>query len=216
MTMPAVVIARSLGRQLYNPIWQQLKDFTNTRTANTLDEIWMLEHEPVFTQGQAGKAEHLLQPGKIPLVQSDRGGQITYHGPGQLILYLLVDINSKKLNVRQIVTHIEQAVVQVLASYNIAATTRSDAPGVYVNDAKICAVGLRVRHGCTYHGLSLNVNMDLEPFSRINPCGYAGMQVTQLSELVSDLRGPTSVELVGKQLLSLLATQIGYSEIKYE
>jgi lipoyl(octanoyl) transferase len=163
-----------------------MQTFTNQRDADTCDEIWLLQHEPVFTQGQAGKAEHLLNPGNIPVVQTDRGGQITYHGPGQLVAYLLLDLRRRKLGVRDVVTLMENAVIDLLASLDIKASAKPDAPGVYVNDNKIASLGLRVRRGCSFHGLALNVDMDLEPFLRINPCGYAGMQMTQVKNLVDD------------------------------
>lgn len=207
--MNEVVKTQFLGRQQYSAIWQQQKEFTYNRDLQTVDQIWLLEHDPVYTQGQAGKPEHLIDAKEIPVVQSDRGGQITYHGPGQLIVYLLTDIGRKKLNIRQFVTILEQAVIDLLASYNITATTHASAPGVYVDNAKICSLGLRVRKGRTYHGLSLNVAMDLEPFTRINPCGYKGMQVVQLQ----DLCGPTSLETVGKQLLAILTDKIGYAGV---
>lgn len=210
--MREVVRIQSLGQLPYGAVWQQLKDFTYKREASTTDEIWLLEHDPVFTQGQAGKPEHVLNPGSIAIVQSDRGGQVTYHGPGQLIMYLLVDIGRKKINVREFVCHIEKAVIELLDGYNIKATTKTNAPGVYVGDAKICSLGLRVRHGRTYHGLSLNVNMDLEPFSRINPCGFSNLEVVQ----ISDLGGPKSVVTVGQQLLEILTKHIGYEDIIYE
>lgn len=210
--MNEVVITQFLGSQQYSSIWQKQKDFTYARDAQTTDQIWILEHEAVYTQGQAGKPEHILQVQDIPVVQSDRGGQVTYHGPGQLIIYLLTDIGRKQLNVRQFVTIIEQAVIELLAGYNIVATTHATAPGVYVDNAKICSLGLRVRKGRTYHGLSLNVAMNLEPFSRINPCGYKGMQVVQLQ----DLGGPASVEIVGNQLLAILIQKIGYGGVSYD
>lgn len=199
---------KHLGLQAYEPIWQELKVFTHNRTAHTPDEIWVLEHNPVYTQGQAGKPEHLLNPGDIPIVQSDRGGQVTYHGPGQLIVYFLIDLQRKKINVRQFLDILEQSVIDLLAQYNIAANADKFAPGVYVNQEKICSLGLRVRHGRTYHGLSLNVKMDLEPFTRINPCGYAGMRVTQISAFNSEV----SLNKITEQLLQILQQRIGYDE----
>lgn len=203
---PNLIKIKNLGQQEYAPVWQQMKLFTHNRTAATTDEIWLLEHDPVYTQGQAGKAEHLLNPGDIPVLQSDRGGQVTYHGPGQLIVYLLTDIQRKKINVREFICLLEQAVLELLAIYNIQGELNPAAPGVYVNQAKICSLGLRVRHGCTYHGLSLNVAMDLEPFSRINPCGYVGMQVTQ----IKDFKATVMLAMVKKQLLDILVSKIGY------
>ncbi|MBI4937368.1 MAG: lipoyl(octanoyl) transferase LipB [Nitrosomonadales bacterium] len=160
-----------------------MTEFTAVRTAGTPDEIWLLQHPAVYTQGQAGKPEHLLRPGEIPVVRIDRGGQITYHGPGQIIAYLLLDLRRRKINVRQLVRLMERAAIDLLAQYGVAAEGREDAPGVYVGDAKIAALGLKIRNGCCYHGLALNVDMDLEPFARINPCGFAGLRVTQVRDL---------------------------------
>ena len=175
------------GLEEYAITWQAMRDFTDTRTADTQDEIWILQHPAVFTQGQAGKAEHLINPGNIPITQSDRGGQITYHGPGQIIAYLLLDLRRLKLGPRQLVTRIETAMINLLAEYQIEARARCDAPGVYVDDAKICSLGLRIRKGCSYHGLALNIDMDLEPFSRINPCGFKDLPITQMSNLQPNL-----------------------------
>ncbi len=192
---------KDLGRTEYQPVFAAMRSFTEGRQESTADEIWLTEHDAVFTQGQAGKAEHLLAPGDIPVVQTDRGGQVTYHGPGQIVGYLLFDLRRMGISVRGLVTGIESAIVKVLAEYGIEGAPRADAPGVYVNGAKIAALGLRVRRGCSYHGLSLNVNMDLEPFSRINPCGLLGMQVTQ----ISDLGGPADIADVQELLLAKLA-----------
>lgn len=183
MSITEQLVIRQLGLQDYSRIWQAMQQFTDLRDSNTPDEIWLLEHPPVFTQGQAGKAEHLLFPGDIPVVQVDRGGQVTYHGPGQLVAYVLLDIKRRNLGVRQLVSMLENILIELLRRYNINAEARPDAPGVYVAGAKIASLGLRVRKGCTFHGLALNVQMDMEPFSRINPCGYAGMQMVQCSEL---------------------------------
>lgn len=172
---------RYLGRMDYEPVWDAMKAYTDTRDSSSGDEIWVVEHPPVFTQGQAGKAEHVLAPGSIPVVQVDRGGQVTYHGPGQLVVYFLIDIRRRKLGVRQLVTAIEETVVQALQRFGIRAAPRADAPGVYIGEQKVCSLGLRIRRGCSFHGLALNVNMDMEPFLRINPCGYAGMEMTQTS-----------------------------------
>ncbi|MFU8814047.1 MAG: lipoyl(octanoyl) transferase LipB [Pseudomonadales bacterium] len=204
---PAEVLVRDLGCTGYQPTFEAMKAFTAARTAATMDEIWLTEHEPVFTQGQAGKAEHLLAPGNIPVVQSDRGGQVTYHGPGQIVAYLLLDIRRMSLSVRALVNGIERAVIDTLAGYGIDGAPRSDAPGVYVDGAKIASLGLRVRRGCSYHGLALNVAMDLEPFSRINPCGLWGMQVTQLADLVA----VESLGAVRERLLASLARAYGVS-----
>ncbi len=172
-----------LGRLEYQPTWEAMQQFTAQRTRDTRDEIWLLQHPPVYTQGQAGKPEHLLDAHGIPLVKIDRGGQITYHGPGQVVMYVLLDLRRWRLNVRELVRLLEQAVIDLLAGYGVHAEGREDAPGVYVNDAKIAALGLKIRNGCCYHGLSFNVDMDLTPFSYINPCGYAGLRVTQARDL---------------------------------
>lgn len=175
------IVLRQLGLQPYGPVSLAMHHFTEHRTADSFDEIWLVQHHRVFTQGQAGKAEHVLMPGDIPVVQSDRGGQVTYHGPGQQVMYVMVDLKRKKLGVRQLVTAIEQTVVDTLAHFSIDAYPRADAPGVYVDGKKICSLGLRIRKGCSLHGLALNIDMDLEPFHRINPCGYAGLEMTQAS-----------------------------------
>lgn len=200
------VNVRHLGQQPYEAVWQQMKSFTEERDESTFDEIWLLEHLPVFTQGQAGKAEHVLAPGDIPVVKSDRGGQVTYHGPGQLVVYLLLDIRRLSLGVRDLVTIIEQVVVRFLASHGIEGTPRKEAPGVYVDGRKVAQLGLRVRRGASYHGLSLNVDMDLEPFSRINPCGYKGLEVIDLKQLGMDI----TLEQVGQQISALLCDEFGY------
>ena len=176
-------------------------------TPETPDEIWLLEHAPVFTLGLAGKPEHVLAPGFIPVIKIDRGGQVTYHGPGQLLVYVLVDLTRKGWGVRDLVSRLEQAVIDLLHDYSIHAVARRDAPGVYVDGAKIAALGLRVKRGCSYHGLSLNVAMDLEPFSRINPCGYAGLPVTHLHAL----GGPSNLTAVAEVLLKHLCTRLGYN-----
>jgi len=173
---------QQLGVQDYLPCWQAMQNFTGLRNASTQDEIWILEHSPVFTQGLNGQPEHVLQVSDIPLVKSDRGGQITYHAPGQLIVYTLIDIKRRQLGVRDLVTILEQAMIDTLAQYGLSAQARADAPGVYINDEKIGSLGLRIKKGCSYHGLSLNNKMDMQPFFYINPCGYQGMQVTQLAD----------------------------------
>jgi lipoyl(octanoyl) transferase len=180
---PVRPLIRQLGQRPYAETFEAMRALTAARTAETPDEIWFLEHPPVFTQGQAGKAEHLLMPGAIPVVQSDRGGQVTYHGPGQSVVYLLIDLQLRGYGIRSLVTRLEEAIIATLAGYGIVAAARRDAPGVYVDGAKIASLGLRVRKGCTYHGIALNVDMDLEPFSRINPCGYQGLRMTQLRTL---------------------------------
>ena len=174
----------NLGSQPYLTVWEKMKHFTTARHEGTLDELWLLEHPPVYTQGQAGKAEHVLNPREIPLIQSDRGGQITYHGPGQLVGYVLMDIRRRHLGIRTLVSYLEQILVAVLENYQIHATLRCSAPGVYVADKKIASIGLRVKNGCTYHGIALNVAMDLTPFTGINPCGFAKLAMTQMSDYV--------------------------------
>ena len=170
-----------LGLRDYESVWRAMRSYTDERDAAFADQLWIVEHPPVFTLGQASRAGHLLDAGGIPLVQSDRGGQITYHGPGQIIMYVLLDLRRHQLGVRALVSHIEQAVIDLLTEFDIESRTRRDAPGVYVGDAKIASLGLRVRKGCCYHGVALNVDMDLEPFSRIDPCGYPGLAVTRLA-----------------------------------
>ena len=195
--MSRIVEIEDLGRTRYEPVFAAMREFTGNRTdADTIDKLWFTEHEPVFTQGQAGKAEHLLAPGEIPVVQADRGGQVTYHGPGQIVGYLLFDLRRLGVGVRDLVTGIEEAMIGTLAGYGIEAAARPDAPGVYVGGAKIGSLGLRVRRGCSYHGLALNVDMDLEPFARINPCGLTDTLVTQ----VTDLAGPVEVSAVREVL----------------
>ncbi|AZR40190.1 MULTISPECIES: lipoyl(octanoyl) transferase LipB [Marinobacter] len=182
----AELIVRDLGEQPYLETWEAMKSFTASRDASTPDELWLLEHPRVYTQGQAGKAEHILAPGDIPVILVDRGGQVTYHGPGQLVVYLMIDLTRHRLGIRSLVDVIEQAIVRTLAGMGVAAAPRPDAPGVYVEQAKIASLGLRVRRGCSFHGLALNVAMDMEPFRRINPCGYAGMAMCQVSDFVPE------------------------------
>lgn len=200
-----------LGVQPYEQVWAAMTEFTNTRTPESADQLWLVQHPPVFTQGQAGKAEHLLVPGDIPVVQSDRGGQVTYHGPGQLVAYPLLDLRRLKMGVRDLVTAIEQTIVATLAHYQIEAFPKPDAPGVYVNSEgrvdKIASLGLRVRRGCSFHGLALNVAMDLSPFLRINPCGYQGLAMTQIQNL---LPNAPSIEEVQQQLVTQFAQKLGY------
>ena len=198
------ILVRHLGLQPYEPVSQAMHDFTDSRDDTTPDEIWLVEHLPVFTQGQAGKAEHLLMTGDIPVIQSDRGGQVTYHGPGQQVMYVLLNLKRRKLGVRELVTLLEQTVVNTLAEYDIDAHPRADAPGVYVGEMKICSLGLRIRKGCSFHGLALNINMDLAPFQRINPCGYAGMEMTQMRQWV-DTATPENIRpVLLKKFLALL------------
>ncbi len=192
---------RQLGQQEYSQVWQAMRTFTEQRTHTTMDEIWLVEHPAVFTQGQAGKAEHILTTGDIPVVQSDRGGQVTYHGPGQIVTYLLLDIKRRGIKVRPLVTLLEHTVIELLANYGISAVSRPDAPGVYVDHKKIAALGLRVRRNGCYHGLSLNVDMDLAPFQQINPCGYQDLKVTQLSAFIDQ---KIDLKKVEQQLTELL------------
>jgi lipoyl(octanoyl) transferase len=194
------ISVKYLGVTCYQPIWQAMKDFTDARDQSSSDELWITEHVPVFTQGQNGKPEHLFDTGDIPVIQIDRGGQVTYHGPGQLVLYCLLDLNRLGLGVRSLVTRIELSIIEFLASYGIESRARKDAPGVYVDAAKISALGLRIRKGCCYHGLSLNIDMDLTPFSGINPCGFEGLAVTQMMDFGVTL----DVEQAGRELADLL------------
>ena len=197
-----------LGRRSYLPVWEAMRTLTDTRDSDTPDQFWLVEHDPVFTQGQAGKPEHLLMPGDIPVVQTDRGGQVTYHGPGQVVLYPLLDVRRAKIGVRDLVSALENAVIALLVDYGIDAHARPDAPGVYVKspigEAKIASLGLRIRRGSSYHGVALNVDGDLSAFQRINPCGYAGMAVTRLADLVTL---PKEHD-VGEQLARALAVQL--------
>ena len=210
MVLPLHV--RRLGFVPYEPTWHAMRDQTLARVGDAAtaapDELWLVEHAPVFTQGQAGKPEHLLHDIGVPVVPIDRGGQITYHGPGQVVVYLLIDLQRRHIKVRELVSKIEQAVIDCLAAYGISAARREGAPGVYVGDAKIAALGLRIRNGCSYHGVSLNVDMDLTPFSAINPCGYAGMAVTQLHDLGVNV----SVSDAGEDLLRHLQNQLESSD----
>jgi len=185
--------------------------YTDQRDDQSRDEIWLVEHPPVFTQGQAGKAEHLLMPGDIPVVQSDRGGQVTYHGPGQQVMYVLIDVKRRKLGVRQLVTILEETVIATLAEFGVSARARADAPGVYVGEEKICSLGLRIRKGCSFHGLALNVAMDLSPFLRINPCGYAGMSMTQLK----NFQPGVTTEQIRSPLVSAFARLSGYENLEW-
>ncbi|MBZ2167208.1 lipoyl(octanoyl) transferase LipB [Marinobacter sp. F4216] len=205
------LIVRSLGQQPYLETWEAMKSFTADRDDSTVDELWCLEHPPIYTQGQAGKAEHILAPDDIPVVQVDRGGQVTYHGPGQLVIYLLIDLSRRKLGVRALVDKIEQALVRTLAELDIESAPRPDAPGVYTGDAKIASLGLRVRRGCSFHGLALNVDMDLEPFARINPCGYAGMPMSQVRDSVP---GATVADLE-RRLVAHLCEGLDASEVDH-
>lgn len=210
--MNHTLVVRQLGNQDYVSVWQAMQGFTDNRTPETLDELWLVEHPQVFTQGQAGKEEHLLVPANIPVVKADRGGQITYHGPGQQVIYVLVNLRRRKMGIRQLVSLIENSIISALADYKIEAIAKPDAPGVYVNNKKIASLGLRVRKGCSFHGLALNVNMDLSPFLQINPCGYAGLEMTQ----TSDINGPNNVSEAGDALVKHLATLLDTTEISYK
>jgi len=197
-------VVRRLGRIEYEPTWRSMQDFTAKRSPDTADEIWLLEHPPVYTQGQAGKPEHLIAATDIPVVPIDRGGQITYHGPGQVVAYVMVDLHRRGYGIRELVTRMEQAVIDMLAAHGVKAERKAGAPGVYVGGAKIAALGLRVKHGCTYHGLAFNVDMDLSPFAAINPCGYAGMPVTQCRDLGVKLSLPQAREALARSLLDAI------------
>jgi len=199
---------KQLGLADYEPVWRAMQDFTDQRDEHTPDELWLVQHPPVFTQGQAGKAEHVLAPGDIPVIQVDRGGQVTYHGPGQIVAYPLLDIRRIGLGVRELVNRIEESIIQVLHQYGVEGVRRAGAPGIYVDDEKIASLGLRVRRGCTFHGLAFNIDMDLEPFQRINPCGYEGLRVTQLTALSA-----AEFNEVENQLVDSLVRLLGYSEV---
>ena len=200
------LLVRRLGLMDYETVWRAMQTFTDRRDESTADELWLVEHSPVFTQGQAGRAEHVLAPGDIPVIQVDRGGQVTYHGPGQIVAYPLIDIKRLQMGVRTLVTGIEQAIIGVLKSYGVDALPRADAPGVYVDGVKIASLGLRIRRGKSFHGLAFNINMDLEPFQRINPCGFAGLQVTKLSAFTE-----VSMAEVEDRLITGLCRVLGYN-----
>ena len=206
IAVPELVV-RHLGLVEYQPTLESMRQLTRERDERTADEIWLLQHPKVFTQGQAGKAEHLLAPGDIPVVQVERGGQVTYHGPGQLVAYLMLDLRRLDLGVRELVTAMEQSLVELLAGYGIEAAPKADAPGVYVAGDKIASLGLRVSRGCSFHGLALNVDMDMTPFLRINPCGYAGLKMVQLRDLVD---APPSIDEVAQRLEQVLRVRLGY------
>lgn len=197
-------VVRHLGEVDYLETWQKMQDFTDSRDRDTADEIWFLQHPPVYTLGKNGKPEHILDANDIPVINADRGGQVTYHGPGQIVVYTLLDLSRLKIGVRELVTVIEQSIIDLLAGYGVESCARPDAPGVYVNNAKIAALGLRVRKGCSFHGLALNVDMDLEPFSRINPCGYEGMEVTRLKNIIKDIAIKDVVDDLQQHLLNNL------------
>jgi len=203
------LIVRSLGLTDYVPVWEAMRVFTDSRQKSTLDEIWVTEHKRVFTQGQSGRPENIIDPGDIPVVLSDRGGQVTYHGPGQLVVYLMFDLRRMDLNVRVLVSGIEESIIDVLAGYSIGATRERDAPGVYVRGSKVGSLGLRVRRGCSFHGLSLNVAMDLEPFDRINPCGNVDLKMSQ----VKDCGGPSDLSVVAEDLINRLGSRFQFTSL---
>lgn len=203
------LLVKRLGRVAYEPTFQAMQDFTAARTTETPDELWIVEHPPVYTLGQAGKPEHILRDIGIPIVKIDRGGQVTFHGPGQVVIYLLLDLPRLKIKVRELVTAIEQAVIDLLAAYDVTAERHEGAPGVYVGAAKVAALGLRIRNGCSYHGVSLNVDMDLSPFAAINPCGYAGLEVVQTKDLNIPLTAHEAGERLSQYLLQQLDKQHG-------
>ncbi|HEY7865441.1 MAG TPA: lipoyl(octanoyl) transferase LipB [Psychromonas sp.] len=209
-TLDTQLKLRYLGKQDYLSSWQAMSDFTSARDENTVDEIWLVEHPAVFTQGLSGKAEHLLQHSQIPVVQSDRGGQITFHAPGQLVVYLLINLRRKALNVRALVTIMEESIINLLADYNVSAVAKPDAPGVYVEGKKIASLGLKIRKGCSFHGLALNVDMDLSPFLQINPCGYAGLEMTQCKAEGLTL----SVDQLAPLLIEKMNQKLNYSHIE--
>jgi lipoyl(octanoyl) transferase len=210
--LKSALIIRQLSNMNYSEVWHAMQYFTDNRDDKTCDELWLVEHPPVFTQGQAGKAEHLLMPGDIEVVKVDRGGQVTYHGPGQQIIYFMINLRRRKLGVRQLVTLIENGIVAALKDYDINAYPKPDAPGVYVNEKKVASLGLRIRKGCSFHGLALNVNMDLSPFLRINPCGYAGLEMVQ----TCDLQGPKDIESAGNALVKHLIDLFDSTKVKYQ
>ena len=204
--MTSAIEIRTLGNKEYEPLWREMQEFTNSRDNDTADEIWFAEHPPVFTLGLNASREHLLAPGDIPVVQIDRGGQVTYHGPGQLMIYPLIDLKRARLGIRALVTALEQSVVDLAAQYDIAAKSRADAPGVYVEGKKIASVGLRVRRWCSYHGMALNVDMDLEPYTRINTCGYTDLEVTDLRRLGIE----NDLSAVARDLQPYVLRHLGY------
>ena len=206
MNQPAGVVIKRLGLVEYEPTWREMQTFTDRRDEQTADEIWLLQHPPVYTLGLNGSPEHLLAPADIPVINIDRGGQVTYHGPGQLVVYPLINLRRQSLGVRELVSALEQSVIDLVTDYGIEAKSRADAPGVYVDGRKLASLGLRIRRGCSYHGLAFNIDMDLEPFSRINPCGFENLEVTQLK----DLDGPTDLDQVAAELEHYLVKNLKY------
>jgi lipoyl(octanoyl) transferase len=210
----SALMIRDLGIDCdYQKVWDAMRNFTDHRDNTTNDELWLLQHPPVFTQGQAGKAEHVIAPGDIPVIQVDRGGQVTYHGPGQLVIYVMVDLKRLDLGVRDLVSIVECSIVSVLANFGIVGIADPAAPGVYVDGAKIAQVGMRIRKGCSFHGLSLNLTMDLEPFGRINPCGYVGQKISRLSDLVADWDMDKNTR-ARQQLVQELSRRLGYTALQ--
>ena len=201
------IIVKSLGKRDYEPIWREMQRFTDQRDENTLDELWLVEHPPVFTQGLAGKAEHVLAAGDIPIIQVDRGGQVTYHGPGQIVAYPMLDLRRHGIGVKSLVGGIEQSIIDTIALYGIEAARKDDAPGVYVSGAKIASLGLKIRKGCSFHGLAFNIDMDLEPFMRINPCGFSGLKVIQLTDLANGV----DINTVEQQLIASFCKQLNFT-----
>lgn len=201
------IIVKHLGRKDYEPVWQAMQKFTDERDNETTDELWIVEHPPVFTQGLAGKAEHILAAGDIPVIQVDRGGQVTYHGPGQIVAYPMINLRRHGIGVKSLVFGIEQAIIDTIALYGINASRKDNAPGVYVNGAKIASLGLRIRKACSFHGLAFNIDMDLEPFQRINPCGFSGLEVIQLSDLAANV----DVSTVEQQLIEAFCQQLNFT-----
>jgi lipoyl(octanoyl) transferase len=204
-----VIFRKLLGLQPYQDVWQKMHDFTATRDVNTTDEIWLLEHFPVFTQGQAGRPEHILNPSNIPIVATDRGGQVTYHGPGQLIAYPLINLRRLNIGVKKFVHLLEQSVIDLLSDYGVVALAKEDAPGVYVGEKKICSIGLKISRGCSYHGIALNVDMDLKPFSQINPCGFRNLRMTQIKDFVPQV----NMEEVQSRISKYLMKNFNYEQI---
>ncbi|MCK5647775.1 MAG: lipoyl(octanoyl) transferase LipB [Gammaproteobacteria bacterium] len=209
MSLSDTLLVKTLGQQPYEPVWQAMQSFTEQRTSETLDEIWLLEHDPVFTLGRNAKKEHILNAGDIPIIEIDRGGQVTYHGPGQLIVYLMIDIKRRALGVRKLVTLIEQSIISTLNEYQLNARAKQQAPGVYIGDAKIAALGLRIKKGCSFHGLSLNLSMNLTPFKQINPCGYKELEVVQLSDYIEDVE----LSKVQQQVIFYLSKNLDYKKV---
>lgn len=201
------LLVKHLGRRDYEPVWREMQQFTDQRDTETIDELWLVEHPPVFTQGLAGKAEHVLAAGDIPVIQVDRGGQVTYHGPGQIVAYPMINLRRHGIGVKSLVHGIEQAIIETLAKYNVSAQRKDNAPGVYVNGAKIASLGLRIRKACSFHGLAFNIDMDLEPFQRINPCGFSGLEVIQLADLAKGVKF-TNVE---NELVQALCEQLNFT-----